>query len=84
MAQLLATFATLSAQAQDVMKVDPFAGPLFVFRGRRGDLIKIIWRDGQGACARVSLEPVAFAPRSRSGWSADASSGLRRRRAKCP
>ena len=43
-------FATLSAQAQDVMKEDPFAGHLFVFRGRRGDLIKVIWWDGQGAC----------------------------------
>ena len=27
-----------------------FTGHLFVFRGRRGDLIKIIWWDGQGAC----------------------------------
>ena len=23
---------------------------MFVFRERRGDLIKIIWRDGQGSC----------------------------------
>ena len=23
---------------------------MFVFRGRQGDLIKIIWWDGQGAC----------------------------------
>lgn len=23
---------------------------LFVFRGRRGDLIKVIWNDGQGMC----------------------------------
>lgn len=23
---------------------------IYVFRGRRGDLIKIIWHDGQGAC----------------------------------
>ncbi|TCD11311.1 IS66 family insertion sequence element accessory protein TnpB [Oricola cellulosilytica] len=23
---------------------------LFVFRGRRGDLIKVLWHDGQGAC----------------------------------
>ncbi|MBL4763473.1 MAG: IS66 family insertion sequence element accessory protein TnpB, partial [Gammaproteobacteria bacterium] len=29
---------------------DPFSGHLFVFRGRRGDLCKIIWWDGQGAC----------------------------------
>jgi len=25
-------------------------GRLYVFRGKRGDLIKIIWHDGQGAC----------------------------------
>ena len=27
-----------------------YCGHLFVFRGRRGDLIKVIWWDGQGAC----------------------------------
>jgi transposase len=32
------------------LKRDPHAGDLYVFRGRRGDLIKIIWHDGQGAC----------------------------------
>ncbi len=26
------------------------AGHRFVFRGRRGDLVKVIWFDGQGAC----------------------------------
>ena len=31
-------------------KSDPHSGHLFVFRGKRGDLIKIIWHDGQGAC----------------------------------
>ena len=43
-------FAALAAQAEDVLKQDPFAGHLFVFRGRRGDLVKVIWWDGQGAC----------------------------------
>ena len=43
-------FAALAAQAEAVLKQDPFAGHLFVFRGRRGDLIKVIWWDGQGAC----------------------------------
>jgi transposase len=28
----------------------PHDGNLFVFRGRRGDLLKVIWHDGQGAC----------------------------------
>ena len=32
-------FASLAAQAEAVLKQDPFGGHLFVFRGRRGDLI---------------------------------------------
>ena len=43
-------FVGLSAQAENVLKADPYCGHLFVFRGRRGDLIKVIWWDGQGAC----------------------------------
>lgn len=43
-------FTTLAAKAEQTLKQDPFAGHMFVFRGRRGDLIKIIWWDGQGAC----------------------------------
>ena len=29
---------------------DPFCGHLFVFRGRRGDLLKVLWWDRQGLC----------------------------------
>ena len=29
---------------------DPFSGALFLFRGRRGDLVKVLWWDGQGLC----------------------------------
>ena len=36
-------FPGLSLQVQEVLKRDPHCGHLFVFRGRRGDLIKIIW-----------------------------------------
>lgn len=43
-------FTALAAQAEAVLKQDPFAGHLFVFRGRRGDLVKVVWWDGQGAC----------------------------------
>ena len=35
---------------QETLKADPHGGHLFVFRGKRGDLVKIIWHDGQGAC----------------------------------
>lgn len=41
---------TLTAQAEQTLKQDPFAGHMFIFRGRRGDLVKIIWWDGLGAC----------------------------------
>ena len=43
-------FVGLSARAEAVLRQDPYSGHLFVFRGRRGDLIKVIWWDGQGAC----------------------------------
>ena len=39
---------TLSLQVQEGLGHDPNAGDLYVFRGRRGDLIKILWNDGIG------------------------------------
>jgi transposase len=38
------------AQAETTRPQNPFTGHLFVFRGRRGDLIKTIRWNGQGAC----------------------------------
>ena len=38
----------LALQVQQGLRRDPHAGDLFVFRGRRGDLIKILWHDGLG------------------------------------
>jgi transposase len=38
----------LSLQVQEGLGRDPHAGDLFVFRGRRGNLIKILWHDGIG------------------------------------
>jgi transposase len=43
-------FASLALLVQEVLKRDPLGGHLFCFRGRRGDLLKVIWHDGQGAC----------------------------------
>lgn len=42
-------FPGLSLQTQEVLRRDPMSGHLFCFRGRRGDLMKVIWHDGQGA-----------------------------------
>ena len=38
----------LSLQVQEELGRDPHAGDVFVFRGRRGDLLKILWHDGIG------------------------------------
>jgi transposase len=38
----------LALQVQEALGRDPHAGDLYVFRGKRGDLIKIIWHDGLG------------------------------------
>lgn len=43
-------FTGLSAIAQTVLEQDAFSGQVFVFRGRRGDLIKVLWWDGDGLC----------------------------------
>ena len=39
---------SLSLQVQQALGRDPYAGDLYVFRGRRGDLIKVLWHDGLG------------------------------------
>ena len=39
---------TLALQVQEGLGRDPHGGDLFVFRGRRGELLKILWHDGVG------------------------------------
>ena len=43
-------YQSLALLVQETLKRDPNGGHLFVFRGRRGDLIKCLWHDGQGQC----------------------------------
>jgi transposase len=43
-------FAGLAVLVQEVLQHDPHGGHVFVFRGKRGDLIKLIWHDGHGSC----------------------------------
>ena len=40
----------LAALAQTALTENPFSGHIFVFRGRRGDLVKLLWFDGDGLC----------------------------------
>ena len=47
----------LALQVQEVLERDPYSGHLFVFRGRRGDLIKILWHDTQQRVDETRLQP---------------------------
>ena len=41
-------FDGLAALVQTALAANPFCGHVFVFRGRRGDILKVLWFDGQG------------------------------------
>jgi transposase len=43
-------FAGLSARVQTVLHEQPFYGHVFLFRQRRGDIVKSLWFDGDGLC----------------------------------
>ena len=39
---------SLALKVQEGLGRDPHGGEIFCFRGRRGDLVKILWHDGVG------------------------------------
>ncbi|AKJ27083.1 IS66 family insertion sequence element accessory protein TnpB [Caldimonas brevitalea] len=41
-------FDGLAALVQTALTDNPYSGHVFVFRGKRGDMIKVLWFDGQG------------------------------------
>ena len=40
----------LAALVETTLENDASSGHVFVFRGKRGDLIKVLWADGDGLC----------------------------------
>jgi len=62
-------FDGLATVVKTQIDADPLSGHLFVFRGRRGDRIKILWWDGDGLCLYAKrLERGTFVwPQARSG-----------------
>ena len=40
----------LAAEVQPALDDDPFNGHVFVFRGRRGNVVKVLWSSGDGLC----------------------------------
>ncbi|GGC95060.1 IS66 family insertion sequence element accessory protein TnpB [Chelatococcus reniformis] len=43
-------FDGLAMLVQSTLRRDPFSGHVFAFRGRRGDLVKVLWWSGDGLC----------------------------------
>jgi transposase len=43
-------FDGLAVRVQEVLRQNPHDGHVFVFRGKRGGLVKLLWHDGQGLC----------------------------------
>ena len=41
-------FDGLAARIEHDLKADPYGGALYIFRGRRGDIVKALYWDGQG------------------------------------
>jgi transposase len=38
----------LAALVQSALEDNPFSGHVFIFRGKRGDLVKLLWWSGDG------------------------------------
>lgn len=62
-------FDGLAALVQTTLAENPFSGHVFVFRGRRGDLVKLLWWSGDGLCLFAKrLERGRFVwPQAQSG-----------------
>ena len=52
---------SLALTVQESLKRDPHAGDLYIFRGRRGDLIKILWHDGKRRSAPTFSRHMGYA-----------------------
>jgi transposase len=62
-------FDGLASLVQETLAEDPFSGQMFVFRGKRGDRVKLLWWDGDGLCLLAKrLERGCFVwPQASSG-----------------
>jgi hypothetical protein len=90
-------FDGLSAQVQTVLNEQPFSGHVFVFRGRRGDIVKLlatafvclpsVWSEDDSSGRRLPKEQFVCLVRScRCSWKASTGAGRRglgRHRSQC-
>ncbi|MER1349889.1 IS66 family insertion sequence element accessory protein TnpB [Klebsiella pneumoniae] len=62
-------FNGLAAKVQTALKDEPMSGHVFIFRGRSGSQVKLLWSTGDGLCLLTKrLERGRFAwPSARDG-----------------
>ena len=65
----------LALQVQEILKRDPHANDIYLFRGKRGDLMKCLWHGARprqpqpGNSTRLSAKPRNGAPEpARDNW----------------
>jgi len=66
-------FPSLALQVQEILHRDSLGGHLFCFRGRRGNLLKVIWHDGKGAYSYLTCEPFGtyMVSEGRANWNGE-------------
>ena len=68
----------LAMLVQGLLRQDPFSGHLFLFRGRKANLLKIVFWDGTGLCLftkRLEQGVLPLAGERRAGWNIGADFG---------
>jgi transposase len=58
-------FNGLAALVSTTIRMDPYCGHVFVFRGKRGDYVKLVYWDGTGSCLyakRLEKEKFVWPP----------------------
>lgn len=53
-------FNGLASRVQNILNDDPFSGHLFIFRGRRGNMVKLLWADEDGLCLFIKRLEVGY------------------------
>ncbi len=48
------SFNGLAAKVQTALKDDPMSGHIFIFRGRSGSQVKLLWSTGDGLCLLIA------------------------------
>ena len=69
-------FDGLAGLVQTALTANPYFGHVFVFRGKRGHLIKALWWEGQGLCLNT-------ARLTASSWARDTVVDSQKRRLNC-